>query len=101
MKVLHLSFGLRLTLVILLFGALVHAQERKVRPSSKGVTFKENKASLNFDDELVEATTQKPDLFYLFQRKNFNYNRLIKLRENFIPEMRKTTEDVQRVRGGN
>jgi|GEM_PF-661302 len=59
------------------------------------------KATLNFEDELVEGGTQKPELFYLFQKKNFNYKRLIKLRENFIPEMRKTAEDVQRVRGPN
>lgn len=62
---------------------------------------KERKATLNFDDELVEGATTKPELFYLFQKKNFNYARLIKLRENFLPEMRRTTEDIQRVRGGN
>lgn len=59
------------------------------------------KATLNFEDELVEGGTQKPELFYLFQKKNFNYKRLIKLRENFLPEMRKTSEDIQRVRGVN
>lgn len=59
------------------------------------------KATLNFEDELVEGATQKPELFYLFQKKNFNYKRLIKLRENFLPEMRKTSEDIQRVRGAN
>ena len=64
-------------------------------------TKKERKATLNFEDELIEGSTQKPDLFYLFQKKNFNYKRLIKLRENFLPEMRRTTEDIQRVRGGN
>ncbi len=62
---------------------------------------RERRASLNFEDELVEGSTQKPELFYLFQKKNFNYGRLIKLRENFIPEMRRTTEDLQRVRGGH
>jgi hypothetical protein len=62
---------------------------------------KDRKATLSFEDELVEGTTQKPELFYLFQKKNFNYRRLIKLRENFLPEMRKTAEDVQRVRGGS
>ncbi len=62
---------------------------------------KQRKAILNFEDELVEGSTQKPDLFYLFQKKNFNYKRLIKLRENFLPEMKKTAEDVQRVRGVN
>lgn len=59
------------------------------------------KAILNFEDELVEGATQKPELFYLFQKRNFNYKRLIKLRENFLPEMRKTSEDIQRVRGAN
>lgn len=60
----------------------------------------EKKQSLNFEDELVEGSAQKPELFYLFQKKNFNYKRLIKLRENFIPEMRRTAEDVQRLKGG-
>lgn len=59
------------------------------------------RATLNFEDELVEGTTQKPELFYLFQQKNFNYKRLIKLRENFLPEARRTSEDIQRVRGSN
>ena len=62
---------------------------------------RERRATLNFEDELVEGATQKPELFYLFQKKNFNYGKLIKLRENFIPEMRRTTEDLQRIRGGN
>jgi hypothetical protein len=61
----------------------------------------ERRQSLSFEDELVEGSTQKPELFYLFQKKNFNYKRLIRLRENFLPEMRKTSEDLQRVRSGN
>lgn len=72
--------------------------EDKARPKS---VVKERRTTLTFEDELVEGNSQKPDLFYLFQRKNFNYNRLIKLRENFLPEMRKTTEDIQRVRSSN
>ncbi len=73
-----------------------HAQD-----SSTPKNTSERKAVLNFEDELVEGSTQKPELFYLFQKKNFNYKRLIKLRENFLPEMRRTTEDIQRVRGAN
>lgn len=69
--------------------------------SSTTTVRKERKAELNFEDELVEGSTQKPELFYLFQKKNFNYKKLIKMRENFLPEMRRSTEDVQRVRGGN
>lgn len=59
------------------------------------------KATLNFEDELVEGASSKPELFYLFQKKNFNYKRLLKLRENFIPEMKRTSEEIQRVRGAN
>jgi hypothetical protein len=58
------------------------------------------KQTLSFEDELIEGGAQKPELFYLLQQKNFNYKRLIKLRENFLPEMRKTAEDIQRIRGG-
>lgn len=69
--------------------------------NSAASSSKERRATLSFEDELVEGATQKPELFYLFQKKNFNYGRLIKLRENFIPEMRRTTEDLQRIRGAN
>ncbi len=61
----------------------------------------EKKQNISFEDELVTGQTQKPDILLLLQKKNFNYNRLIKLRENFIPEMRRTSEDLQRNRGAN
>ena len=60
----------------------------------------EKKQSLNFEDELIEGTTQKPDLFYIFQKNNFKFKKLIKLRENFLPEMNRNAEDIQRLRGG-
>jgi len=57
---------------------------------------KTRKQSLTFEDELIEGSTQKPEMFYLFQKKNFNFRRLIKLRENFIPEVKRSSEDIQR-----
>jgi hypothetical protein len=56
---------------------------------------------LNFEDELVEGQNAKPELFYLLQQKNFNYKRLIRLRENFIPETKRSFENLQLNRGGN
>ncbi len=85
---------IKILIVVTLFGISASAEDNGKKP-------KERRATLNFEDELVEGSSQKPDMFYLFQKKNFNYRRLIKLRENFIPEMRKTTEDMQRVRGEN
>ncbi|RYZ71866.1 MAG: hypothetical protein EOP05_11615 [Proteobacteria bacterium] len=54
------------------------------------------KTTVNFEDQLIEGQTQKPELFYLLQQRNNNFKRLIKLRENFLPEMRKTGEDFSR-----
>lgn len=78
-----------------------YAQSSSRSTTTTTTTTTKKKATLSFEDELVEGSTQKPELFYLFQKKNFNYKRLIKLRENFLPEMRRTTEDIQRVRGAN
>ncbi len=53
------------------------------------------KHTLNFDDELIEGGIQKPELLYLLQRKNFNFKKLIRLRENFLPEMVETGERLR------
>lgn len=69
--------------------------------SNAGGKKPERKQNLSFEDELVTGASEKPELFYLFQKKNFNYKRLIRLREDFIPEMRKTSEEIQRSRSAN
>ena len=58
------------------------------------------KTSINFEDQLIEGQAQKPELFYMLQQQNKNFKRLIQLRENFLPEMRKTSEDVVRKGAG-
>ena len=66
-------------------------------PSSQAkATPGKKKTAINFDDQLVSGELRKPELFYLLQKKQFNFGRLIKLRENFLPEMRKTAEEIQR-----
>jgi len=52
------------------------------------------RTTINFEDQLIEGRTQKPELFVLLQNRMNNSRRLFKLRENFLPEMRKTAEDV-------
>lgn len=54
--------------------------------------------AINFEDQLVEGELKKPELFYLLQKKQINFGRLIKLRDNFVPEMRRTSEELQRGR---
>ena len=74
-------------------------------PTSNSTNPKKNdpnaKHSLTFEDEVIEGSTAKPELFYLFQKKNFSYGKLIRLRENFLPEMRRSSDDVQRGKNSN
>lgn len=88
---------LMVLLVLLSFSLNSASAQSSKRRKAKGV----KQQTLDFEDELVEGATQKPELFYLLQKRNFNYKRLIKLRKNFLPEMRRTSEKVQRSGGGN
>jgi hypothetical protein len=73
----------------LLSGVAFAQSEKKPAPSAQN-----KRTTVNFEDQLVEGQTQKPELFYLLQQRNNNFKRLIKLRENFLPEMRKTSEEM-------
>lgn len=75
------------------------SQEQNSSLESAGIKKDPKKQTLSFEDELVQGSTQKPELFFLFQKKNFNYKRLIRLRENFLPEMRRSSEDLHRRKG--
>lgn len=56
---------------------------------------KSKRTTINFEDQLIKGQNQKPDLLYLLQKKQFNYKRLIRLRENFLPEMRETATEIE------
>jgi hypothetical protein len=73
-------------------GARVAAEEAKA-PAKSGA---KKQTSIDFEDELVEGELKKPELFYLLQKKQFNFKRLIKLREDFLPEMRRDADEIRR-----
>ncbi len=78
-----------LNFILLLSGNAVAENKTATKGDKKTTT-------INFDDELVGGEVKKPELLYLLQKKQFNFKRLIKLRENFIPEMNRTAEDIDR-----
>lgn len=79
-----------LIFILSLFGFLsAHAQQNQ--PKAKRTT-------VNFEDQLIEGQAQKPDLLYLLQKKKFNYKKLIRLRENFLPELRQTSNEISPVK---
>ncbi len=77
-----------------------HAQEdgdaKPAKPSAPAQGGDKKRTKIDFEDELVEGEYKKPELFYLLQKKQFNFKRLIKLREDFLPEMRRDGDEVKR-----
>ena len=52
--------------------------------------------NVDFEDELrIKGRLLGPNIFSLFQKKELNYGKLIKPRENFLPEMRRTLGDIK------
>lgn len=70
---------------------VVQAQEEVPSPANLP---RPKKTTVNFEDQLIEGQAQKPDLMYLLQKKKFNYKKLIRLRENFLPELRQTGNEI-------
>jgi hypothetical protein len=95
------SFTLSL---IFSFGAMAQTDAAPAKPAAPAAASSAGKpakrTTINFEDQLVEGQTQKPELFYLLQQRNNNFKRLIRPRENFLPEMRKTSESVGRPGAG-
>ncbi len=80
-------------------GAFAQDSDSAGNRQSKSSGGDKKTTSINFEDELVEGEVKKPELLYLLQKKQFNFKRLIKLRENFLPEMGRDAEEINRGRG--
>jgi hypothetical protein len=53
-----------------------------------------SKTVYDFDDDVVEGDLVRPDGEFVDTRKGAKHSSLIKIRENFIPEMIKSAEDI-------
>ena len=52
--------------------------------------------TVDFEDELIQGEFRKMDLFYFQQNKPVEMEGLLRLRENFLPEMRQTADRLRR-----
>jgi hypothetical protein len=62
-------------------------------PENPSVVYKK-KTEYDFDDDLVEGSFVKPEGDYLSSRTGGRHSSLIRIRENFVPEMLKSAEDI-------
>ncbi len=87
----------KIIVLILFFSNLSLAQEAEFSESDlQSVdTTQYKKFNVKFDDEMIRGATEKPELEYLFQKSDVNFKKLIRLRENFIPEVHKGKDDMR------
>lgn len=92
-KLIDRTFWMRILVIFLIVavGSSAWAKRKKGKRTT----------SINFEDELIEGDVKKPELLYLLQKKQFNFRRLINLRDDFLPEMRQTAEDLHVDRSGD
>ena len=81
-----------LTGATLLLGA-VPASSAFAQDAAGGVQYKQ-KTVYDFDDDVVEGDLVRPDGEFAEVRSKAKHSSLIKIRENFIPEMLKSAEDI-------
>jgi len=86
------ALGLIAGLALLGASGVAFAQAKP--PAAGGdVTYK-SKTVYDFDDDVVEGDLVRPDGEFVDSRKAAKHSSLIKIRENFIPEMLKSAEDI-------
>jgi hypothetical protein len=83
-------------LMALVFGATLLAGSGALLAQAPpaGETQYKSKTVYDFDDDTVEGDLVRPDGEFVDTRKGAKHSSLIKIRENFIPEMIKSAEDI-------
>lgn len=62
-------------------------------PNNEGVVYRK-KTEYDFEDDVVEGSFVRPEGEYLDSRRRARHSSLIRIRENFVPEMLKSAEDI-------
>ena len=69
---------------LLFFNFSLSAQKRKGRVYT-----------VDFEDEFIEGHIKNPTIFHLFNKQQLEYDKLVDLKEDFLPEMRRTAGEIE------
>jgi hypothetical protein len=73
--------------------ALVSAGQPAVQQEADKVVYKK-KTVIDFNDVTLEGELTKPEGSYLINRKRTRFGNLIKLRNDFLPELQKSVDNL-------
>jgi len=68
-------------------------QEHKVIQEADKTVYK-SKTVIDFNDVTLEGDLTKPEGSYILNRKKTRFGSLIKLRDNFVPELQKSVDNL-------
>ncbi|MCA3015362.1 MAG: hypothetical protein INH41_23485 [Myxococcaceae bacterium] len=87
-----MRFLLTVVLVVTAVAAPSFAQEKVIREADRVVTRK--KTVIDFTDVAVEGELTKPEGSYSVSKKKTTFRTLIKVRDNFNPELQKSVDNL-------
>jgi len=93
MKRLVLTLVLGMTLVLGLFGVANAQEEGTAAATEEQIVYKKT-TIIDFSDVTITGELTKPEGSYLMNKKKANFNLLIRVRDNFLPEMLKTVDNL-------
>lgn len=89
--------GVLTGLLAVLLGSVIappaSAQEDKIVHEADKTVFKK-KTVIDFNDVTLEGDLTKPEGSYILNRKKTKFGSLIKLRDNFVPELQKSVDNL-------
>ena len=75
-----------------LWGGLAFGDEKVIHEADK--TIYKKKTVVDFNDVTLEGELTKPEGSYLVDKKKARFSSLIKLRDNFLPELQKSVDNL-------
>ena len=76
-----------LVALMLVFGAMTSVAQAKNLKKPATTKF------YNFDEMLIDGEVKKPTVLYIDQRERVRFERLLKLKKNFLPALMDTARD--------
>ncbi|HUU02861.1 MAG TPA: hypothetical protein VM425_15615 [Myxococcota bacterium] len=93
MKRLILTLVLGMTLVPGLSGVANAQEEGTAAAAEEQIVYKKT-TIIDFSDVTITGELTKPEGSYLMNKKKANFNLLIRVRDNFLPEMLMTVDNL-------
>ena len=80
-------------ILLIFFTSLLWKVDLSAQQNSKS-SKKAKTQVIDFEDQLVEGDVSRSELLLLLQKKEYNLGRLLELREDFLPELRRAQQDI-------